>query len=219
LEIANKQLGLNRDPDRWIIVAKLIRPHGFPREGVFRYRAQFDVRGSESLVSAKTVGLSLLGFDDRIAENKILIQKNQVSFVSVALAKDVAPMGGKWGVADGAILSFKESEIPAGEPKHKEKEWVGRLVALQRKDFPRINDSEVYLCDLLGFEVRVAADSPPVGKVHAYAQVGKSNLFNIIVKVPKGEDFEFPMKWIDWEVSSHEKSFLVVPSVQEWQNL
>ena len=208
------------DPDRWVVVAKLIRPHGFPREGVFRYRAQFDMRGSESLVGAKRVGLSPLGFDDREPQNQSLLEHFKVDFIEVPLHEEASPLGGKWSQAEGALLSFSEKAIPQGEAPHVEKEWVGRLVALRRRDFPRIDQTEVYLCDLVGFEVRASATSPALGWVYAYAQIPKSAQFNIVVKTSvDGEEFEFPMKWIDWTESQIEKSFLVVPSVEEWRSL
>lgn len=208
------------DPNRWVIVAKLIRPHGFPRGGVFRYRAQFDMPGSHALIHASSVGLSPLGFDDRALENQVLLENFQVPFVDIPLAEAASPLGGKWSQAEGALLSFRDSDIPSSELPHTGKEWVGRWVALRRRDFPRIDRTEVYLCDLVGFDIRSSASGPSLGQVYAYSQTPISMQFNILARaVDGGKDFEFPMAWIDWAASNLEESFLIVPHVEEWISL
>lgn len=179
-----------------ITIGKIVRPHGFSREGVSHFKVQFDFAGHETLPTLKSVW---------IADGK--------GHREVALAGPVAPLGGKWSQATGAKVPFFDKDIATFKDGIQ-----GRILAVPRSSFAPLNDSEVYLCDLLGAEVQ-DTEKTLYGRIEGAIALGKDS-WNLQAKTPSGKLFEFPMKWIDWTLSNTEasslKRFVVVPEVSIW---
>lgn len=202
----------------WIVIAKITRPHGYPREGVFRYRATLSQRGSVALANVNEIGLAPLGFDPQSPEGIAKLKIKAAPFVTIPLYEAPSPLGGKWDLAEAVLLGFSNVNLPEGEILKDEKDWVGRWVALRREVFPSIPETEFYLCDLLGLEIRKKVQGSSMGVVQGFEQLGKSSHYNVQVKSVDGHDFEFPLKLIDWQQSNSE-NYLVVPSIDDWKNL
>jgi len=185
-----------RDP--FIVIGTLVRPHGFPREGVSHFKANFDFPGHETLPERSSVWILDGG-----------------AFREFSLAAPAAPLGGKWSQATGAKLSFFEKDVAslAGG-------LAGRKLALPRSSFAPLDGSEVYLCDLQGVEVR-AEDGTHYGSIEGAVSVGKG-AWNLTARSGK-KPFEFPLKWIDWTASQIERAqeprFVVVPNVAIWVDI
>jgi hypothetical protein len=185
-----------RDP--FIVIGTLVRPHGFPREGVSHFKANFDFPGHETLPERSSVWIL-----------------DGAAFREFALAAPSSPLGGKWSQATGAKLSFFEKDIAslAGG-------LAGRKLALPRSSFAPLDGSEVYLCDLQGVEVR-AEDGTRYGCIEGAVSVGKG-AWNLTARSGK-KPFEFPLKWIDWTASQIERAqeprFVVVPNVAIWVDI
>jgi hypothetical protein len=185
-----------RDP--FIVIGTLVRPHGFPREGVSHFKANFDFPGHATLPECTSVWI----FDG-------------VAFLEFLLAAPAAPLGGKWSQATGAKLSFFEKDIDsiAGG-------LAGKKLALPRSAFAPLDGSEVYLCDLQGVEVR-NENGTRFGSVEGAVSVGKDS-WNLTARAGK-KPFEFPLKWIDWAASrieiGQEPRFVVVPNVAIWVDI
>jgi hypothetical protein len=185
-----------RDP--FIVIGTLVRPHGFPREGVSHFKANFDFPGNQTLPERTTVWISDRG-----------------AFHEFALAAPAAPLGGKWSQATGAKLSFFEKDIASLSEG-----LSGRKLAVPRSSLAPLDGSEVYLCDLQGVEVR-SEDGTRYGNIEAAVSVGKDS-WNLVARSGK-KPFEFPLKWIDWTLSKFEQKddprFVVVPNIAIWVDI
>ncbi|MEO5668975.1 MAG: hypothetical protein ABIR96_13020 [Bdellovibrionota bacterium] len=189
------------DSDLLITIGTIVRPHGFPREGVSYFKAAFDFSGHEILPTQKTVW---------IADGN--------SFVEFALAETSAPLGGKWSHATGAKVAFFETDLAKLVGKVE-----GRALALKRSVFPQLGPDEVYICDLLGAELR-DENGQSYGRIEGSLAMSKDS-WNLVARGShkNAKPFEFPFKWVDWKASqisgAAETRFLVVPNVSIWVDI
>jgi ribosomal 30S subunit maturation factor RimM len=184
-----------------IVIGKLLRPHGISREGVSHFKMSFDIPGHETLPKSQSVWIS-----------------HQDDFIEVPLAESASPLGGKWTHATGAKLSFRNESLRLlGD------DLIGRQVALERSRFAPLADNEVYLCDLIGAEVR-GADGVSHGHIESATSAGHG-AWNLGVRplAKNSKSFEFPLKWIDWENSTLDPQasprWALVPGIETWMDL
>jgi ribosomal 30S subunit maturation factor RimM len=179
--------------DRLIVIGTLVRPHGLSRGGVSFFKIQFDVPGHATLPTQKEIWI-----------------EDGTSFRKLTLAEESSPLGGKWEQATGAKIALQESEISRlGKIQ-------GRRLALPRESFAQLGEGELYLCDLLGAEVR-DSDGKNYGRIQSAVPVSRDS-WNLVARLSK--PYEFPLKWVDWNASrfapSERERFVVVPDVAMW---
>ncbi len=183
-----------------VVIGKLLRPHGIPREGVSHFKIGFDSPGHHSLPLCSSVWIS-----------------TPQGFRELPLAEVPSPLGAKWSQAIGAKVGFHDKDLETlGH------DVIGREIALERQRFEKIADHEVYLCDLVGSEVR-DANAKSYGRIVAAHAAGPGS-WNLEVKKASELSFEFPLKWIDWSASSvdwnlADARFVVVPGIEVWASI
>lgn len=176
---------------RIIPLGRAVRPHGVPRGGRIKLKIQLFHRGATL-------------FKGRAA---VFVRATPSSpFALVELADVPAPLGAMWEQTPALILEFNESVLPP----------VGSEIGLPREDFPKLDDSEVYICDLIGRNVE-DGEGQFVGTVRAVFDIAPTvgGNWNLEVRTVKDRVLEFPLAWVDWKLSTDDK--LVVPDVWEWK--
>lgn len=186
--------------DPYIVIGTLVRPHGFPREGVSHFKVHFDFPGHDTLPARKSVWIA-----------------DGPGFREIDFATEPAPLGGKWSHATGAKLGFFEKDLAALGGK-----LEGRSLAVPRSSLAPIPDTEIYLADLQGIEVR-DENGQPKGHVIGVQSAGQG-AWNLVAKpLGKGGEFEFPLKWVKWELSqlswTPPTRFVTVPEVSIWMQI
>jgi len=188
------------DPDLLVTIGTIVRPHGFPREGVSYFKVSFDFPGHDTLPTQKTIWIS-----------------EGAGHREIALAEAPAPLGGKWSQATGAKIALFDADVAAlgGSVR-------GRSLALKRSSFASLSEGEVYLCDLFLSEVRDETGLRQ-GLVEGAVAAGKG-AWNLVARATGAKNsFEFPLKWVDWSASkidvAPKERFLVVPGVVVWINI
>jgi hypothetical protein len=176
----------------FIPVAKITRPHGFPREGRCVLKAELFQKGGELFRTRQSAFFKSPGAKD---------------YVEIFFAAENSPAGGAWGQAKGLLLTFEEAKAPP----------LGSELALRRSDFPALPPGEFYLCDLMGLRV-VDETGKVYGKVASFFE-NKSGQVSLRVE-GEGKSFEFPLSWMDAKASRAEELFplgeIIVPEVKEW---
>ncbi len=196
------------EAEKLISIATIHRHHGIPRDGVLSFKIKFPFSGGEALQHQTFVWISNI-------KNPPSCDQNE--YQRIKLAKDPQPLGGKWGQSSGAILSFDSTLVESFKTP-----LLGLSVALSRAQFPAIDKSEFYLCDLIGAEIR-NENNQVIGRANTYVALSK-NMFNLSVETSSGDCFEFPTQWIDWEKSrinplQPESGTIVVPKIEAWLEL
>ena len=178
-----------------IPLGKAVREHGVPRGGRIKFKFQLFNPGAILFKDRAVVFLS-----DPVPE-----RSTPSHFRSVELAAAPKALGGTWERCPALLLEFNESEAPARGS------WIG----LPREDFPPLEKSELYLCDLMGAAV-FDEDGEDIGPVTGAFDVAPTTggSWNLQCKSKLGRVFEFPLNWIDWKQSTQER--LVVPGVKQW---
>lgn len=168
-----------------------MRAHGVPRGGRLKLKVQLFHRGATL-------------FRDRAAV--FARAATEAPFALVALTDPPKPLGGGWEHAPAMILEFDETVAPV----------VGAEIGLPREDFPKLGESEIYLCDLLGLRVE-DAEGREAGLVTAIFDVAPNvgGSWNLQVLTPKGRPIDVPLAWVDWKLSDDTR--LVVPEIWEWK--
>lgn len=208
--------------EKLIPIAHIQRHHGIPRDGVFSFKARLPMPGTEIFSDIAEVYLS----STALAAGRTGESPNwqALEWRKVKIAKETKPSGGKWEEAPMVIVSFFEKDLEAqnftanaGLKNH----WI----AAERSQFPPLNESEFFLCDLYGCEVQ---DEEGVvwGQVAEVYELGQGS-YNLVVKLSEGHrskqhsNLEVPAQWIDWDKSelapsAENAGILCIPRIQEW---
>ncbi|HVJ65836.1 MAG TPA: hypothetical protein VM901_11315 [Bdellovibrionota bacterium] len=137
-------------------------------------------------------------------------QMDGPTYEELPLSEPVKPLGGKWGEAKAVII-----------PIHKNRKWTrGEWISLPREAFPRLEGSEIYLCDLMGRALSHALDVPPTHVVIGIEDRSKGRKESISLIVRDGRSkktFEVPLRGVDWSLSTDD--LLVLPSLADWSEL
>jgi hypothetical protein len=106
-------------------------------------------------------------------------------------------------------------------PIPKNRKWTrGEWISLPREAFPRLEGSEIYLCDLMGRALTHAPDAPATHVVIGIEDrsKGRKESISLIVRDEKHrKTFEVPLRGIDWSLSTDD--LLVLPSLADWSEL
>lgn len=188
-----------------IPLARLVRLHGIPKNGVQAFKADLFHSGGSvfQTVSPEVVFISKHAHSKNISESA-------EDYAPWTLAGPLAPHGGKWGQAKGLLLRFDEAKAPP----------LGTVVAIPRESFPPPAPGEWYICDLLNASV-YDGDGQLVGRVTAFADVAPTlgGSVNLVCRATAGDEFEFPIAWVKDVETTPDGMRLNVPDVDTWRSL
>jgi hypothetical protein len=180
----------------WIPLARVAREHGL-------------TKGETSFLRCDLLQVGGLAFE----ATKMVAFSSQIDgpdYDPITLTEATKPLGGKWGQAKAVII-----------PIHKNKKWTrGDWVSVPREMFPRLEDTEIYLCDLMGLGVvKSFADELRyrVQGIEDRSKGTKEAIALVIKDLQTTKTFEVPVKSIDWTQSTADT--LVIDAIEDWRDL
>ncbi len=195
--------------DNVILLGQLARIHGYPKNGLQRWKVQLYSPGTDAFRHIQHVYVS--------AENKDLLHPNECR--KLELRAPAEALGAEWSRSPAVILSVDEKE---SFPKDAH-------VGIRREDFPPLQGkSEFYLCDLLGRRVSTdeAAESFALIKsIYDASKVGGLSSWIVVMEDPQmAKVFEMPLELMLKDTRNDSRwedlqTFLIADELKNWMAL